>query len=224
MEIRSYNARIEGLTPLIMHWDSIEWADEMEAWKSDPANKKLSKPGDDRTPAHRWIGSTYHDGKTVCVPTANLSTCLLEAGALVPVPGGRSGKTFKAQTQSGMKLDGLAVPLEVRGKTIAWQPIEALLGEKSFPAHLNAVRRMGFDLMVKRAKVGASKHIRVRPVFEEWALNLSVSVWDEQITRDVLESIFGYAGQYKGLGDWRPSSPRRPGSYGLFKLAGLEQV
>ena len=38
---------------------------------------------------------------------------------------------------------------------------------------------------------------------------------DDQITTDVLRSILEYAGRYKGLGDWRPSS-KTPGPYGTF--------
>lgn len=37
--IRQYSVKLEGLTPLLMHWDNIEWADQMDAWKSDPSNK-----------------------------------------------------------------------------------------------------------------------------------------------------------------------------------------
>lgn len=92
-EMRTYRVTITGTFPLLMHADNIEWADEMEAWKNDPASKKKSKAGDDRSPAHRWIGSVYHDGKVVGIPNDNLMRALMEGGAMVPVPGGKNGKT-----------------------------------------------------------------------------------------------------------------------------------
>lgn len=223
MAIRQYKVKLEGITPLLMHWDNIEWADQMEIWRADPANKRLSKAGDDRTPAFRWIGCVYHDGKAVSISADNLARCLMEGGAMVPVPGGRGNKTFKSQTQSGMKVDSMFVTLMSAGKAISWPKIEALIKEPSFPAHLAAVKQMGFKLFTKRARIGATKHIRVRPCFDNWSLEFTISVWDEQITEDVLTSLFDYAGNYKGLCDWRPGS-KTPGPYGMFKLASLSQA
>jgi hypothetical protein len=36
------------------------------------------------------------------------------------------------------------------------------------------------------------------------------------IDLETLENIWLYAGK-KGLGDWRPSSPRHPGPWGMFR-------
>lgn len=222
--IRTYKVVLEGLTPLLMHWDNIEWADQMEEWKSDPRNKKRSKAGDDRSPAFRWIGSVYHDGESVCIAADNISRCLMEGGAMVPVPGGRSGKTFKAQTQSGMKVDEMFVPLIVNGtKSIPWEPIQALMNEHSFAAHMAAVKTLGFRLFIKRARIGASKHVRVRPRFDQWKVQTQISVWDDQLTETVLTDIFTFSGTYKGLCDWRPGS-KTPGSYGMFRLVSLRAV
>ncbi len=221
--IRKYSVSLEGLTPILMHWDNIEWSDQMDQWKNDPANKKGSKAGDDRSPAFRWIGSVYHDGNEICISSDNLARCLMEGGAMVPVPGGKGNKTFKAQTQSGMKIDEMFVPLQVSGKAIPWKPFAELINEPSFPAHLQMARKHGFDLFVKRAKIGQSKHIRVRPRFNSWSLDFQISVWDDQITEDVLKSLFEYAGTYKGLCDWRPGG-KTPGPYGMFRLSAMNAV
>lgn len=214
--MQTYRVTITGTQPLLMHADDIEWADEMERWKLDKDHKKLSKAGDDRTPAHRWIGSLYRDeAGEVVMPTENLMRCLMEGGAMVLVPGGRSGKTFKAQTQSGIMPRALGWPLLVSGKRIDGKPIEALLGEKDFSVHKETVETLGFSLFVKRARIGASKHVRVRPRFDSWQASGDLVVVDEQITEAVLTDIFEMAGTYKGLGDWRPSS-KTPGTFGMF--------
>jgi hypothetical protein len=216
--IRRYRININGVQPLLMHPDDIEWADQMERWKNDKDNKKTGKAGDDRSPAWRWVGNLYHDGNVVVMPIENIMRCLMEGGAMVLVPGGRSGKTFKAQTQSGIMPTSAAWPVLVDGKPVAFEPFKALIGNKDFEAHKQAAADHGFELFLKRAKIGANKHVRVRPRFDRWAISGELVVTDEQITTDVLSDILESAGRYKGLGDWRPGS-KTPGAFGIFEAA-----
>lgn len=210
-----YTVTITGKTPLLLHHDDIDWADRMEAWKNDPANKSASKAGDDRTPAFRWIGCLYQDGASVCIPQDNIMRSIMEGGAMVLVPGGRGGKTFKAQTQSGIAPADAFWQLTVAGQPVPIGPIHDMINESDFAAHRARVQAMGFSLFVKRAKIGQSKHIRVRPRFDDWELSGDLLVLDKQITQAVLLDILAYAGQYKGLGDWRPGG-KTPGPYGMF--------
>jgi hypothetical protein len=216
--MRTYAIELTGRTPLLLHHDNIEWSDFMEAWKLNPDNQKGSKAGDDRCPAWRWIGCCYHDGNVLAVPQANVMRTIMEGGAMVPVPGGKMGKTFKSQTQSGMMCVETYWPLiTTHGSMLKWADIAALRNESDFRAMREAVRELGFDLMVKRAKIGQSKHVRVRPEFAAgWKLTGHISVWDEQITEGALLSILTYAGQYKGLCDWRPGG-RTPGPFGTYE-------
>src|SRR5262245_21020145 len=214
--MRSHTITLTGKTPRLHHCDNIDWADLMDQWKNNPKNKNGSKAGDDRSPAFRWLGALYHDGKVVTVPSDNLMRCFMEGGAMVPVPGGRKGKTFKAQTQSGMLVEGTSWPLLLEGRPISVAPILALQEENNFAVHRQAVERAGFQLFVKRAPVGGkSKHVRVRPQFDHWSTTGVVHVWDDQITVEVLRDIVTYAGLYKGIGDWRAGG-KTPGPYGMF--------
>ncbi len=219
--MRTYSITIQGVTPLILHHDNVEWSDRMEAWKLDPKNKKYSKAGDDRTPAWRWLGCLYYDDKQLTMPQANISRALLEGGAMVLVPGGKRGKTFKAQTQSGLRFSATHWPLIVNGNTVALSDIEVLEAEDTFSEHVSAVRAKGFDLLVKRAKIGQAKHVRVRPIFDRWSIEGDLTVLDAQITTEVLQDIVRCAGLYKGLGDWRPGG-RTPGPYGQFEATVIE--
>ena len=76
--MKTYAVEIIGKTPLLMHHDNIEWADYMDTWKNDPGNKKTSKAGDDRSPAWRWLGCCYHDGKRLAIPQANIMRAIME--------------------------------------------------------------------------------------------------------------------------------------------------
>src|SRR3972149_313932 len=191
--MRSYAVTITGKTPLLMHSDNIEWADKMEVWKNNPENRKHSKAGDDRSPAFRWLGSLYHDNERVSIPSENLMACIMEGGAMVPVPGGRSGKTFKAQKQSGMIVAEPFWPLLVGGKEVPVASIMALLEEKDFQKHQDLAAKYKFTLFVKRAKIGASKHIRVRPRFDSWQASGRINAWDDQLTLPVLKDVPTYA-------------------------------
>jgi hypothetical protein len=105
----------------------------------------------------------------------------------------------------------------VNGKPISWAALQVLMKEPKFTAHQDAVRKLGFELHAKRAAVGTTKHIRVRPQFAAgWQLQGLVQVFDEQIDDKAVKDFFFYAGQYKGLGDWRPGAPKKPGPYGTF--------
>ena len=215
MANRIYEVTITGKTPLLMHFDNIEWADQMDEWKTSPANKKGSKAGDDRSPAWRWLGCLYHNSSQIVIPCDNIARCLMEGGTMVPVPGGKMGKTFKSQSQSGMMTGEPEWPLLINGKPVPVAKLLALREEEKFIKHKSACEALGFTLFVKRAKIGQTKHIRVRPRFDSWATKGTIVVWDDQITETALRDILEYAGRYKGLGDWRPGG-KTPGPHGMF--------
>ncbi len=207
-----------GASDLLMHADNLSWIESMKKWRNEAQNKAESVAGDDRSPAWTWIGCLYTDGGNVCIPADNLMTILREGGKRCLT--GKGKQTFKAQTQSGLIVDRVAWPLLVNGKTIPVEPFNWLHREqvKDFAQYEAEAVRQGFTLYVKRAVVNGSKHIRVRPRFSNWSASGTVTVFDEQITQDVLQTILTQAGTYCGVGDWRPSSPKSPGPFGTFTV------
>ena len=212
---QQYKFAIEGITPLLMHWDNIEWADLIEAKRSQikKEDKKLFKAGDDRCPPSTWKGSVYTDGTHIAIPNDLLRSCLMRGAAKVELKG---KETFKRLSQSGIWFEDLFYPLVVNGKLIKIADVEAIEGV--FSEHVAAVKALGFQLLAKRAVIGTNKHVRVRPQFREWATEGILTVVDEQVTFDVLKEIWRIAGLRMGLGDWRPGAPRSPGPYGRFKV------
>lgn len=208
-----YEFTLTGLAPMIMHWDNIEWADQMadERSRIKSEDKANFKAGDDRCPPHTWKGYTYNDGTHICLPNDNLRTCIMRGAAKIELKG---KETFKKLSQSGILFDDLYIDLFIDGKQIPFKDVEAIDGP--FKTHADAVKDLGFKLLVKRAAVGQSKHVRVRPLFENWTLKGSFLVVEEQITNKVLKEIWQKAGLQVGLCDWRPGSPRSPGPYGRF--------
>lgn len=216
MKARQYLVTIQGQTPLLMHSDNLDWSGLIQKWEREPSNKKYSTPGDDRTPAWRWIGNLYVNSNCVCMPSDNLMTMMREGGAKCPT--GKKGATFKRQTQSGLVVDQVAWPLVSAKGGIPYEPIRALIDNADFEQHETTAADLGFMLFVKRAKIGTAKHVRVRPRFDSWSTAGTITVLDDTITKDVLQNILDSAGMYCGLGDWRPSSPKSPGAFGKFTV------
>ncbi len=223
---KQYRVTLTGETALLMHADNIAWADKMKEWSKDGANKKASVAGDDRTPAFRWLGCLYHDGTHITIPSDNLMTVLREGGSKCPT--GKGTGTFKRQTQSGIVVDQCDWPLLVRGKLVPIKELmalEDLQGDQVelFKINEQTSQKYGFELFVKRAGVSGKKHVRVRPRFNQWSCTGTVTVFDQTITTSVLNDVLTFAGAFAGLGDWRPSSPMKPGPYGKFTAA-LEEI
>ena len=215
--MEQYKVTLTGLTPLLMHNDNLAFTERIKAWQKEPENKALSVTGDDRSPAWTWIGYTYHDGRVLGVNSDNIMTMLREGGAKVLT--GKGKETYKKQTQSGIMLDAQQFDLYVGGETIQIAPIKSLIGDNDFNNHIDTAEANGFELLVKRAKIGRAKHIRVRPMFRNWVLVGSLTVLDSELsglTEKVLTTVLNQAGAICGLCDWRPSSPSS-GTFGKFQ-------
>jgi hypothetical protein len=214
--MNQYSVTINGLTPLLMHHDDITFSEKVQAWTKDPANKGNSTAGDDRTPPWTWIGYLYHDTKHLGMPSDNLMTMLREGGVKVIKKG---KETYKKQTQSGIMLDQQQFELLIDGKPVKMDAIKNLVGNMDFTEHIVLAESLGFELLVKRAKVGQAKHVRVRPMFRQWTLQGSLTVLDEELsglTEPMLQTILDQSGALCGLGDWRPSSGKS-GTFGRFE-------
>lgn len=213
---KQYRITLTGASPLLMHKDNISFSEKVKRWQVDPQNKGKSEAGNDRSPAWTWIGYVYHDGKHLGIDSDNIMTMLREGGAKMPT--GKGKATFKAATQYGIVVDDIQFDLFVNGKQLTVDTFNELIGNNDFFAHEEFAEKNGFELFVKRARIGQAKHVRVRPMFRNWTAVGTLTVLDEeqsQLKQDVLQRILDIAGCMCGLGDWRPSS-KTPGSFGKF--------
>lgn len=62
--------------------------------------------------------------------------------------------------------------------------------------------------------------MRYRPMFREWVLKFVIEVEDE-IPGDVVKQVLEIAGQYVGIGDWRPE---KKGKFGKFQVTSFHEV
>jgi hypothetical protein len=180
---RKFAFAIKGRSALLMHADNIDHADALQAWRQDPKNKGMSKAGDDRTPAWTWMGTMYSDGEHIALPTDNLAVAVRQAGAKLTLKG---KKTFKEESVSGILFPDEFLKLKVNGQFVAMADLMDLREETSFDVHRKTAAKLGFSLFVKRAAVGTSKHIRVRPRFDDWSCEGEILVSSPAITADIV--------------------------------------
>lgn len=205
-----------GKMPLIMHWNNIEGRDELEEWRQTPEGKKLSKPGDDRTPPWSWHYYLYHDGQHVVMPTDNIMSALLFGGQKTTIIGAKKG-SYKELSQSGLLVLDESYPILVGGKPIAMKEV-AKLRDLKFSEQKARAAKLGIELYVKPVTIGKSSHIRVRPRFDEWSIRGKIEIIDPLISFEGLKLIMENTGRRAGLGDRRPGVvyPKIPGPYGTF--------
>lgn len=212
-----------GVKPLLLHADNVEWGDTLKSWQTDPANRDISKAGDDRSPAWTWMG--YLPGDEVAsVPCSYIAAALRDAGRTFKI--GKGNKTYKEAASSLVwfeppaEFGGEFFPILIDGKMVPSAAIRSrLLDCLDFTEHLATAKRHGFRLDVRRARVGQSKHVRVRPRFEPgWTVRGTLELADPDILPpSVLAQLFDIAGR-RGIGDYRPSS-KAPGPFGMFEAS-----
>jgi len=62
-----------------------------------------------------------------------------------------------------------------------------------------------------------SRIIRERPRFDEWELDFEIQVLDDQLPIEAVRKILEYAGNYVGIGDFRPR-------FGRFMVAYFKEI
>jgi hypothetical protein len=206
-----YEFTLTGVSPLLVHGDNVLAADELMKWRKDPSNKSVSVAGDDRSPAWTWQTYLYGDGKNICMISDAVMVSLRFAGSKMTM---KKQESYKSATQSGILIhqEHLAI---IGSKGLVPLAEVAKMRDKPFEHHVAATEKLGFILDIRRAVVGTSKHVRVRPRFDQWKLKGTLEVTEQAITKPVLDQLFDVAGARSGIGDWRPSA-KKSGTYGRF--------
>lgn len=60
-----------------------------------------------------------------------------------------------------------------------------------------------------------------RPMLPEWELEFNIIFDDSDIPPEVLKNVLDWAGQFSGIGDWRPN---KGGKYGKFMITKFENI
>jgi len=199
MEAKTFNVRIEGIRPLLMHNGQL--ADPLNEWTQALAErtKKKGKTLADHEEIGRveFQGGLYWDGRPV-VPATALDA-MMKAGARLS----RRGK----QIEAGVEVMDDAYPLIYSGPTDR----DGLWSAKDKDGKRTFADRRG--VRVQRNVV-----IRTRPKFAAWALEFTIALWEfAAVNPKDVEAAIRDAGPAVGLFDNRPR-------FGLFSLASFEET
>jgi len=177
---------ITGTAPLIMQSAQlVDPLDEITKQIKKITSKKTNKTEEDhqRIGDLEFVGSLYmHEEHGPIIPAANIERMLRDAGALT-----RLGTKVKMGIQM---LEDYA-PLEYDGP----RDVEGLLKDKRF--------RLRRAVVVSKARV-----MRERPRFPEWSLTFTVCYDPAVFNAEQIRDLVASAGQYIGLGTWRPRHGR----------------
>lgn len=128
------------------------------------------------------------------IPAAQFKGALIEAGKLVKAKVGNATKSMK-NIVAGMFLVG---------------PEEIIIPD--------------YDMIDKRSAVNQvtkARVISVRPKWSNWKVTFTLTVKNEAITQETVKSIIQYAGEYIGIGSYRPT---KSGEFGCFEIVNIEKL
>jgi hypothetical protein len=182
-------ARIQGITPLLLNAMSQEQLLAIRN-KVKPA-KSAARP----SPREEAAGKVHRmpDGEPH-IPVAMLMACLIGAGQFVRLDGKRQVSTVKSTVLPGLlTIDDRWLPL-VPGE---WE----------------------VDIAQGRNPNGGEAVCIIRPRFDEWGFDVTISVDQRQVALGVVREIVDIAGQRVGLGDFRPKCK---GTFGRFVVSRWE--
>ena len=70
----------------------------------------------------------------------------------------------------------------------------------------------------RRSGISGTPDIRHRPEFFGWSMVILIEYEPNLISPDQVINLVNRAGSGSGLGEWRPSSPKSPGTHGRFEV------
>ena len=180
----SLDFHIKGIAPIICH--NARLSDPLNEWTravAEISGKRKKTNADHEELARReWFGGLYlNEAGNPCIPGSNLERMLRDAAAKT-----KNGKNVQA---------GAIVPddaeLIYKGPKVS---------EKLWAAGEFQIR--------SSVKIGQQRVMRTRPCWKVWELVFTV-LFDEEILNPAkIGEFVQTAGQYIGLGDWRPKHGR----------------
>ena len=153
-------------------------------------------PGKKRTGVPDWEAegekALYRDGEGVIYqPASHVEGALSQAAKSFKVAG-RRGATYSKLLASSLAVLPDVIPHKLTSYHIDARPV-----------------------VVQRARI-----IRYRPMFDNWELDFTLQLHDDQLPTDVVKEIIDHAGLYVGIGDYRPG---RGGKFGKFMVTEFKE-
>jgi hypothetical protein len=207
MATASHTFTIKGIGPMLMHCGQTADPLNQFARAMKAQSAKRNKTDDDLAALSllEWWAGLYTD-----------KTLKVDSEAQVNVPEG-TGLVLPAHVLDSCIREGarkIKAGKLISAGVIVERPAKfKAAGVKSL-VNASADEQFHFRCAVK---VGTSKVMRTRPIFNEWSASFSICMDSEVVDLPTVKQSLEAAGRLVGVGDWRPGAPKG-GSYGRFTL------
>ena len=127
---------------------------------------------------------------------------------------------FSDKKRTGFPVGGFKQAMVRAGKYLEYEMVN-LKGMFSIVADEDDLVEINGDYELRTDMVrvaNGSPDIRHRPEYKNWGVNLRIQYNANSISVEQLAQLVNMAGFSCGIGDWRPSSPKRSGDHGVFKI------
>lgn len=207
MSTDSKTFTIKGIGPMLMHCGQTSDPLNQFAKAMKKQSAKRSKTDDDLAALSmlEWWAGLYTD-KTLTVDDAGMVGVPDGTGLILPAHVLDSCMREGARKIKAGKLISAGVIVEGPAKFKAAGVKSLVTASQSEQFHFRCA-----------VKIGTSKVMRTRPIFQEWAATFSICMDTEVVDLEVVRQSLEAAGRLVGVGDWRPGAPKG-GSYGRFTV------
>lgn len=189
--MKQFKVAIKGITPYMQHRMDTQ---KLEEWEK---NRKLiiERPEVSHEDAVRAEFHCYRNAAGKCfIPSEHIRQSLIAAGSYSKAKVGNAKKSMKNIVAAMF----LVTPEEIQ-----------------IP---------DYDAIDKRSAVNKNvkaRIITIRPKWSEWTIEFRLMVDNDTITKETIKEILNNAGNYVGIGSYRPTNN---GYFGRFEVEFIEEL
>lgn len=133
-----------------------------------------------------------------------------------------NGKIYTPSTHLKGALINASKQFKIRGKTRATYSKIVGASVDITPDAIVHKKQKWEEFTVSAVNPSTKGRMMVsRPKMDEWELGFKITFPETDIPVEVMKNILDYAGQYVGIGDWRPD---KKGKYGKFIVTKFEEI
>jgi len=190
-KMQKFKIGIEGITPYMQHRMDDT---KLEEWEKQ-RGKIIERDDVNKEDTVRAEYHCYRNKKKKCyLPAEHLRGSMITAGTYVKGKVGAQTKSMKSVVAAMFSIS----------------PIEVLLPD--------------YDEIDKRSAVNKNikaRVITVRPKWTKWKADFELNVDNDTLTKETIKTIIEHAGNYVGVGSFRPTNN---GMFGRFKLKTFKKI
>lgn len=188
--MKSFSVKLKSLSPYMQHRMDDQ---KLEVWEKNRKNL-IERPEVSQEDAKR---AEYHcfrnsDGKCF-IPADHFRGSLINAGTYMKSKVGNKSRSMKT----------------IVAACLIVTPDEILMPD--------------YDAIDKRSAVNRNVKARVisiRPKWMNWETTITLDCYEDTLTKETIKQLFEYAGNYVGIGSFRPTNS---GLFGRFEVINCQE-